>query len=162
MGSAGNDRLWGGGGDDILDGGEGNDLLVSHAGDDELHGGAGNDTLAGQDDDDALYGGEGNDRLFGGAGNDTLDGGEGNDFLVGGGGADAFVFSGSSGIDTLFGFTDGEDLIDLSAYALSGFGAVNATQVGNDARIDLSVHDGGTIVMRNVDLADLDAGDFLF
>ena len=161
-GDAGNDRLWGGGGDDTLDGGESNDLLVSHAGDDELHGGTGNDTLAGQDDDDALYGGAGNDRLFGGAGNDTLDGGEGNDFLVGGGGADAFVFSGASGVDTLFGFTDGEDLIDLSAYALSGFGAVDAMQVGSDVRIDLSAHDGGDIVLRNVDLADLDAGDFLF
>ena len=161
-GGTGDDRLWGGGGDDILDGGEGNDLLVSHAGDDELHGGAGNDTLAGQDDDDALYGGADNDRLFGGAGNDTLDGGEGNDFLVGGGGADAFVFSGASGIDTLYGFTDGEDLIDLSAYALSDFGAVNATQVGDDVRIDLSAHDGGTIMVRNVDLADLDGGDFLF
>ena len=90
-----------------------------------------------------------------------LDGGAGNDFLVGGGGADEFVFGGASGVDTLFGFTDGEDLIDLSAYALSGFSAVNATQVGNDVRIDLNANDGGTIVLRNIDLADLDAGDFL-
>ena len=161
-GGAGNDRLWGGGGDDTLDGGEGNDLLVGHVGHDVLRGGTGNDTLAGQDGNDALYGDAGNDRLFGGAGNDTLDGGEGNDFLVGGGGADAFVFSGAGGVDTLFGFSDGEDLIDLSAYALSGFGAVNAMQVGSDVRIDLSAHDGGDIVLRNVDLADLDAGDFLF
>ena len=50
----------------------------------------------------------------------------------------------------------------MSAYALSGFDAVNATQVGNDVRIDLGPHDGGTIVVRNVDLNDLDAGDFLF
>ena len=126
------------------------------------HGEADNDTLAGQDGHDALHGDAGNDRLFGGAGDDTLDGGAGNDFLVGGGGADAFVFGGSGGVDTLLDFSDGEDLIDLSAYALSGFDAVSATQTGNDVRIDLSAHEGGAIVLRNLDLADLDAGDFLF
>ena len=49
-----------------------------------------------------------------------------------------FVFWGANGDDTVVGFTDGEDLIDLSA------------------------HDGGTIMLRNFDIADLDAGDFLF
>ena len=73
-----------------------------------------------------------------------------------------FVLGGSSGVDPLFGFTDGEDLIDLSAYALSGFDEANATQVGNDVRIDLGAHGEGAILVRDIDLADLDASDLLF
>ncbi len=67
-----------------------------------LYGGSGNDWLQGFDYDDQLYGGAGADELYGykgsdylegGAGNDYLDGGKGNDLLYGGPGQDAFVFS---------------------------------------------------------------------
>ena len=81
--------------------------------------------------------------------------------LFGGAGADVFVFAGANGADVLVDLSDGEDLIDLSAYALSDFGAVDAVQTGDDVRLDLSEHEGGTILLRNVDVADLDASDFL-
>ena len=43
---------------------------------------------------------------------------------MGGAGADRFIFSGANGVDIISDFNDGEDLIDLSAYGLVGFGAV--------------------------------------
>ena len=55
-----------------------------------MFGGAGNDTLNGGNGNDWLYGGVGTDVINGGAGNDTLIGGSGNDTLTGGLGADVF------------------------------------------------------------------------
>jgi fibronectin-binding autotransporter adhesin len=63
-GNAGDDRVYGGNGNDTLSGSAGNDLLS---------GGAGNDLLMGLD---------GNDVLIGGMGIDSLDGGNGNDLLI--------------------------------------------------------------------------------
>lgn len=103
-GSDGYDRLYGYGGDDVLDGGDEvtsstnyTDLLNGGAGKDILYGRGGNDDLRGDDGDDKLYGGADNDLLNGGAGDDLLDGGEGNDRLGGNAGND--ILSGGSGID---------------------------------------------------------------
>lgn len=60
-GGAGNDLVFGGGGNEIVDGG---------AGDDRLYGGSGIDTLSGGDGDDVLLGGNDADRLHGGGGHD--------------------------------------------------------------------------------------------
>ncbi len=62
------------------------------------------------------------------------------------------------------GFTDGEDLIDLRAFRLAnGFDDLSATQDGDHVRIDLATDQGGeTITVADLDLADLDSGDFLF
>ena len=137
-GSSHDDTLVGGGGDNLLEGSDGADIL---------NGGGGNDRLYGQAGADELYGSDGDDTLNGGGGNDRLIGSGGNDRIWGGAGADEFIFAKASGSnDTLVDFAEGEDLIDLSAYGLSGFGDVNARQVGNHVRIDLSEHDGGTIV----------------
>jgi hypothetical protein len=56
-GGAGNDRLQGGAKDDILDGGSGNDELIGGQGRDILIGGAGVDRLVSQSGDDMLIGG---------------------------------------------------------------------------------------------------------
>lgn len=101
-GGAGNDRGYGGNGDDYLydssgndtlDGGAGNDILYLYgsAGSGTLIGGSGNDELYGADGSDVLNGDDGNDYLQGGAGNDTLDGGSGNDTLFGGTGNDHYI-----------------------------------------------------------------------
>ena len=127
-----------------------------------LEGGAGADVLVGGNGHDRLDGGAGNDRLFGKAGNDVLIGGGGNDLLRGDAGDDLFVFSNAHGADTIADFTDGQDRIDLSAFDLSGFDAVNATAVSGGVRLDLGDEGGGTILLKGFDLADLDAGDFLF
>ena len=189
-GGAGHDYLLGGDGDDELSGGADYDNLRSGAGDDriwggaggdQLAGGAGNDALYGEAGNDSLYGGAGNDTLYGGAGNDTLDGDAGDDTLSGGAGDDRFyvragddslsggpgddvfsVFFGH-GDDTILDFTDGEDLIDLSRFnALSGFDELAVSSDSDGVTIDLMAHDGGTIRLEGFDIADLDAGDFIF
>ncbi len=122
-GGAGNDTLYGDGGDDVLLGGIGLDTLYGddetldgeQAGADLLDGGAGNDQLFGGGGSDRLLGGADNDVLVGdflndpvGA-NDWLDGGSGNDTLAGGRGDDVLV--GGAGRDTLLGH-EGEDMLD--------------------------------------------------
>jgi Ca2+-binding RTX toxin-like protein len=100
-GGDGNDTLYGGAGDDQLDGGAGNDALDAGDGNDQLIGEDGNDTLTGGSGNNVLSGGTGDDVLTGNAGDDVLDGGAGNDRLDGGDGNDSYVFSATTGTDTL-------------------------------------------------------------
>ncbi len=71
-GSNYDDRLYGDGKANRLEGGEGDDLLEGHNGNDILSGGAGDDTLDGGAGNDILVGGYGFETLNGGAGNDTI------------------------------------------------------------------------------------------
>ena len=168
----GDDTVFGGGGDDRIRGGEGQDSLLGDAGDDTIYGDAGNDWLVGGADNDTLYGGADNDRLigasgtdelFGGAGADALNGGAGDDTLTGGADADTFVFNDSFGDDTITDFTDGEDVIDLTAMTdITGFADLTIRADGTDAVIDLTSQGGGTIRLEGFAVADLDADDFNF
>ncbi len=74
---SGNDRLFGGDGNDTLISTSGNDLLFGGDSHDVLYGGDGNSTLYGDNGNDLLFGGDGNETLIGGAGADTLTGGDG-------------------------------------------------------------------------------------
>lgn len=87
-GDAGNDVIYGNGGetdgfsqdgDDRLYGGAGDDGVFGKRGDDWLFGGSGNDRLGGYYGFDRLYGQDGNDRLIGRHDADRLHGGAGND-----------------------------------------------------------------------------------
>ena len=82
-------------GDDSYSGGNnggvdvGADVQVSQfvfggAGNDQIQGGAGNDALIGGSGDDDIQGGSGRDILIGGLGKDTLHGNAGDDILIGG------------------------------------------------------------------------------
>jgi Ca2+-binding RTX toxin-like protein len=96
-------------------------------------------------------------------GDDTLTGGEGDDTLTGGEGDDTFVFGTDHGTDTITDFTNGEDMIDLTRISgITGFDDLSISADGTTAVIDLTAHSGGTIRVENVDVADLDAGDFSF
>jgi Ca2+-binding RTX toxin-like protein len=75
-GGAGNDRLSGSAGDDVLLGGDGNDTALGQAGDDLIDGGAGDDSIAAGAGDDILNGGDGTDSIDGGAGDDVAANGE--------------------------------------------------------------------------------------
>ncbi|MBW4681753.1 MAG: DUF4347 domain-containing protein [Microcoleus vaginatus WJT46-NPBG5] len=114
-GCEGDDSLYGGKENDTLIGNVGNDLLNGELGDDSLFGNIGSDTLDGGDGNDSLYGGQENDFLTGGNGDDVLIGDLGNDILTGGAGSDLFVLKLGFGNDTITDFTDGEDLLGLSA-----------------------------------------------
>jgi VCBS repeat-containing protein len=123
-------RLFGLGGDDVLNGRGGKDVLIGGAGNDTLYGGDGDDNLAGEDGVDRLEGGAGVDTVTGGAGADTLLGGAGKDHLMGddgddvlygeadddelSGGAGADLLYGGDGADTLVG-GEGDDLLDGGA-----------------------------------------------
>jgi autotransporter-associated beta strand protein len=160
FGQVGNDTLYGDDGDDLLDeglgggdrsgevnslyGGSGNDVIQGSPGRDTVWGGVGNDVVSGGAGDDLIYGEAGNDRLYGDAGNDTIDGGDGDDVVEGRGGDD--VIYGGGGNDTLYGddpdeSTSGNDRI---------FGGAGrdflAGGIGNDhldGGADADVLDGG-------------------
>lgn len=106
-GGAGNDYLEGGNGKDHLSGGEGYDVLYGLGGNDELYGGKGDDYIDGGEGNDGLYGGDGDDNLIGGKGNDKLYGNAGKDLLIGCSGKDKV--SGGDGKDKVI--TDGNDTI---------------------------------------------------
>ncbi len=111
FGWGGNDTIYGGGGADSLHGDGGNDSLIGGAGNDGLFGEDGNDTIAGEAGDDAVIGGsgddlltgaEGNDAVYGGTGNDTLTGGDGTNALYGETGDDLYLFSGTTGVTSIY------------------------------------------------------------
>ena len=161
-GGAGDDRIRVGDGSDgsFLHGGSGNDTLISGRGSDFLKGASGNDNLQGGRGDDELHGNGGRDILDGGKGDDTIIGGRGSDTLTGGDGSDMFVFFASqNGHDRI---TDFEDKIDLITFeGLGGYDDLTITQQDHNIRIE---HTGGngTIIIENMDIALLDASDFIF
>ena len=75
--------MYGGAGNDAIDGGNGSDTI---------YGGSGNDTINGNNGADTIYGGSGNDTINGGLGADLIIGGKGGDTLTGGGGPDTFKY----------------------------------------------------------------------
>lgn len=115
--------LYGGGGNDFLEGRDGAQVLWGDDGDDVAHGGAGDDLISGDVGDDRLYGGEGDDSIYGGyefvctpiAGTECLGKRTGNDQLFGEEGDDALYYSGG-GNDILDGGS-GED-------SCEGYGAM--------------------------------------
>ena len=168
-GGGGNDRLSGRGGDDWLVGGAGADRLIGDAGADTV-------SYAGSDQGVIVYletgtGKRGHaesdviiqvENVLGSNYGDVLGGDDGDNQLSGGGGDDVFIFDSGHGADIITDFTDGDDLIDLSAFGLSGFDELVATSDSGGVTIDLSANGGGTILLEGFDIADLDAGDLLF
>jgi len=104
--------MFGGAGDDEVEGNEGNDFVSGGDGDDVVGGvfEYGDDVLQGDAGNDAVVGGAGNDFVSGGDGDDYLNGLEDDDVLEGGSGADTF-FYGAGGHDLILDFTRGEDRI---------------------------------------------------
>ena len=148
-GGEGNDRIRGEDGDDMLFGDDGNDELRGGRHDDILEGGDGDDELRGEQGDDELSGGAGNDELRGGSGDDTLNGNEGDDLLRGEGGDDTYVLTPGTGVDTIRGFDEDDDTLDLSAFNLD---------IG-DAGLADEDFDGPTAAQSNGDDDDDDDGD---
>ena len=141
------------------------DVLAGDLRDNTLRGRAGDDTLYGGPDggDDRMYGGNGDDRIFGGKGNDIISGDAGDDTLSGGPGDDAFVFAPGGGDDIIRDFGNGNDRIDLSAFAdIASINDLSMEQQEGNAVIDLSGQGGGAIIVSGFDIANLDASDFIF
>ena len=166
FGEAGNDRVFGGNDQDIVDGGAGRDIVRGGNGDDMLYGGAGRDVMFGGTGRDTLEGGADDDFLAGRGGFDILNGGAGNDTLEGGVQADQFVFEDGFGLDTITDFAalnNAERIHLTDVSAITDFSDLinnHMSQVGADVVIDDGL--GNTITILGVNLADLDAADFVF
>ena len=73
------------------------------------------------------------------------------------------MFGPGGGVDRIQDFTDGEDVIDLTAITgVSGYEDLTITAEGNNVTIDLTDHGGGKIILVNFDVRELDAEDFTF
>lgn len=81
-------ELFGGPGEDTLNGGSKSDLIVGGSGDDKV--------LRGNHGDDVIFGGAGKDDLYGEEGDDLLCGGLGGDGLFGGNGYDKIFTEGDN------------------------------------------------------------------
>ncbi|MGC4947076.1 calcium-binding protein [Streptomyces sp. DT224] len=82
MGDSENQRMWGGRGDDMIEGYGGDDTVYAGPGDDHVMGGDGRDIVFGGSGDDVVHGEGGDDFLCGGTGKDSLDGGDGRDIVL--------------------------------------------------------------------------------
>lgn len=177
VGGDGNDLIRGGSDSDSVIGGLGADMLFGNQGEDSLVGSDGADQIKGGADDDSLFGGEhndelsgnsGDDRLFGGDGNDVLIGGRGDDQLIGGAGKDRFVFNRDAGNDTIKGYKNGQDKIDLSAFGFAGkdfkFEVLDAISKagGKAVFIDLDALGGdGSMLVQGLKIGQVDKADFI-
>ena len=168
IGSRYNDTLAGDGEDNIMRGGDGDDVLYGGpaGGDDEMYGDNGDDRIFGGRGNDILTGGEGNDRLRGGPGEDILIAdGDHMDVLHGGPDDDIFRFFPSDiGGGSIQDFTDGEDVIDLTAFTdINSMDDLDIVSHGDNVRIEVSGTDYlTTIILSGFDVADLDNSDFMF
>lgn len=141
---------------DTLYGGSGNDVLNGLNADDTLYGGSGNDTLDGGPQNDTLYGGSGQDVLIGGPNIDTLIGGTDADKLTGTNNADTFKFlTDNDRGDYITDFVVGEDKVDVAALDINGFSSgVAAHSIWSYGTGSTSVQ--GTTYTGNVYAADTD------
>lgn len=152
-------------------------------GDDRLFGGTGDDVLLGMGGDDQLDGGDGNDLLFGGSGNDFLDGGNGADKLYGGDGNDILVYDasdvliqGGSGIDfmvsddstltlttLLSGGKDGHEgpIVDSIEVLITGKDALSLTSLEQMAK-DYGISITGSSLKLNDDLWTQEGNGYRF
>ncbi|MGH8658773.1 MAG: calcium-binding protein [Gammaproteobacteria bacterium] len=142
-GGAGNDRLLGADGADVIYGEADQDLIEGGGGNDALFGGPGDDQVVAGADEDYVSGDSGNDTLRGESGADRLYGGEGNDYIEGDSAASALyalhgddVIDGEGGDDTLFG-EGGNDTL----YGGDG----NDQLVGDESSLPAQYHGSDTL-----------------
>lgn len=127
---------------DVGAGDIGNDKVTNF---ENVDGGSGADSIFGNAAANQIDGDGGGDNLFGLGGNDTLNGGSGQDDLFGGTGADQLNAGGADGVldrfrytslkdslpsapDTIIGFEDGKDLIDLTGLNIATIGLIGIDQ----------------------------------
>ena len=158
-GSADDDTLIGGAGNDSLAGGGDDDVLLGAGGADTLKGNTGDDDIGGGDGADALNGGLGDDTLNGGEGADDIYGGAGEDLIWGASGADVFRFSAA---ELANGKEEGDIIVDYAAAQgdevdlPQGLSSVAGHYLLNDKLVVVLQGDGDTIEFVGVhDISDI-------
>ncbi|MEG4201764.1 DUF4347 domain-containing protein [Microcoleus sp. Pol12A5] len=158
-GLAGSDIIYGKAGNDIIDGGDGNDIVYGGNDNDLLNGGNGSDRLYGDAGNDQLLGEVGNDILYGGDGDDLLNGGAGSDQLYGNAGIDTFVLASGMGMDSIYNFQDGVDIIRLDGGLT--FGALQIAQSGTSTLIKIASTGVTLASLVNTNYALIGEADFI-
>lgn len=105
-----------------------------------------------------LVGTGGSDTLRGTASREYFESFGGTDRLYGGGGSDVFAFHEGAGLNVIYDFEDGHDLIHIEA---EEFDALTLLSYG-DADAEIRLASGDRLVLRDVDIADIDGEDFVF
>jgi len=157
-GLPGNDRLYGNAGNDTIDGGDGDDVIYGGNDNDLLRGGNGSDRLYGDAGNDELLGNAGNDILYGGDGDDILNGGAGSDQLYGNAGIDTFVLAPGMGLDSIYNFQDGVDIIRLDGGLT--FGDLQIAKSGTSTLIKIASTGVTLASLVNTNSALIGAADF--
>jgi Ca2+-binding RTX toxin-like protein len=103
--STGNYTITVGKGNAVITGGSGNEMITTGPGNDTINCGSGNNTITTGPGNDIINGGSGNDTIITGAGNDTINGGGGVNNITVGIGRHNFVFTSTTGVDDITGFT---------------------------------------------------------
>ncbi|MBJ6126140.1 SdrD B-like domain-containing protein [Microvirga splendida] len=131
------------------------DLIEAGDHDDFIHGGSGNDEMQGEGGNDTIYGGTDRGETARNPGNGKLNKVLIGDNLYGNDGRDTYRYAKGDGVDMIWDFRPGDDVIELSGYALKD---IKATWVGKVANwIDTPKHnklalvfgDGGAIVFND-------------
>jgi len=134
------------GNDDLIEAGDDNDFI---------HGGSGNDEMQGEGGDDTIYGGTDRGELAWAPGNGKLNKVLIGDNLYGNDGRDTYRYAKGDGVDMIWDYRPGDDVIELSGYSLSD---IRATWVGKVAnwigtpkhnKLALVFSDGGGIVFND-------------
>ncbi|MCG8504237.1 MAG: hypothetical protein MI755_06500 [Sphingomonadales bacterium] len=126
--------------------------------------GDGNDRFDGTDGrvDGEIFGDGGQDTILGGTTADRIDGGSGDDMLTGGAGTDTFVFAQGTGSDTVTDFSFADERLDVGAFFADQASALAAArQDGDDTVIDLDVATGDQVRLLGVNVAELEADNFV-
>ncbi|AFY18927.1 peroxidase family protein [Pseudomonas sp. UW4] len=171
-GTAGNDILISGEGDDTLYGDGGNDRLEGGAGNDAVLGGAGDDIISDSFGDNRLEGNDGNDVIVAGsmlAGGNLILGGAGQDFIITtedisttfGGQGDDFILGAKTNLPPTGG--EGDDWIEMGtqdgAPGDNFSPLLNDDVIGNDIFIggpgfDEMIGEGGDDIFTGSDAQD--------
>jgi len=125
QGLAGDDQIFGGLGEDLLEGGDGNDDIWGDLGTSNPNDGN-DDYIDGEAGDDELYGQGGNDIIVGGAGNDTLSGGVGDEDVL------SYSMEALGVVVNLSSVPQGGQLADSATDGNGDFDTIVNGRVGNE------------------------------
>lgn len=140
------------GGNPPSDTGSGEQPLPGISYDDLIEAGDGNDTIYGGLGDDEMQGEGGDDLIIGGKDNGTLTWEDGlkikiGDNLYGNTGRDTYLYKAGDGVDLIWDFEPGSDVIKISGYNLADIHAITMVREINN-RIATDIHDKIAIILN--------------
>lgn len=132
-----------------------------NADDNRFVGNSGDNIIRSGMGDDVLIGGHGDDILLGHSDNDRLEGGAGFDKLLGGDGEDTFVFERGGGIDFVYDFEIGADIVDFSAMGIDDMTGLEAIAQNTSRGVQFRFGDGDVFRLIGIDQSQIQAEDFI-